>query len=94
MMDDRMLVSHYKYGWSSEGYPEKSIAMDNVQVRIDKYKETGNVEYLIDAANFCMLEFMHPSIKGAFLKATDADGSPGILYQDGKFSSTKHVEKL
>lgn len=93
MMDDRMLVSFYKYGDSSTGYPEKSIAMDNIQVRVDLYKKTGNVEYLIDAANFCMLEFMHPSIKDAFLKATDADGSPGMLYRDGTFSSGKHTEK-
>lgn len=92
MMDDRMLVSHYKYGDSRLGYPEKSVAVDNVKVRIDKYLETGNVEYLIDAANFCMLEFMHPHIKNAFLKATDSDGSPGILYKDLELRQEKHKD--
>lgn len=92
MMDDRMLVSHYKYGESTDGYPEKSKAVDNIKVRVDKYLETGNVEYLVDAANFAMLEFMHPSVDNAYLKATDSDGSPGILYQDGQLRALKHEE--
>lgn len=92
MMDDRMLVSHYKYGHTDEGYPEKSRAVDNVMLRLDEYLKTGNVEYLVDAANFCMIEFMHPSQPNAFLKATDSDGSPGILYQDGRLRQGKHEE--
>lgn len=92
MMDDRMLVSHYKYGDSRTGYPEKSEAWKNIELRVAKYLATGNAEYLIDAANFCMLEFMHPSHPTAFLKATDSDGSPGILYKDGSLGQEKHTE--
>lgn len=39
--------------------------------------EPGNVEYLIDAANMLMIEFMHPAHPNAHYKATDRDGSPG-----------------
>lgn len=39
--------------------------------------EPGNVEYLVDAANFAMIEFTHPAHGNAHYKATDADGSPG-----------------
>lgn len=92
MMDDRMLVSHYKYGSTCEGYPEKSEAWKNIEVRVAKYHETGNVEYLIDAANFCMIEFMHPSHPKPFLKATDSNGSPGIAYRDGSLRQDKHSD--
>lgn len=44
-------------------------AIKNLEIRLQKYKETGNTEYLVDVANFVMLEFMHPSIPGA--KYTD-----------------------
>lgn len=93
LMDARMLVSHYKYGNSEDAYPEKSKAIDNIKVRVDKYVETGNVEFLVDAANFCMLEFMHPAQENAFFKATDSNESPGILYQDGEFGHSKHENK-
>lgn len=92
MMDDRMLVSHFKYGDSREGYPERSEAWKNIELRVAKYLATGNAEFLVDAANFCMLEFMHPSVPGAYLKATDSDESPGILYRDGTKGHTKHTD--
>lgn len=92
MMDSRMLVSHHKYGDSEDGYPEKAVAMNNVFKRLELYVNTGNAEYLIDAANFCMLEWMHPSVKNAFMKATDSDESPGILYRDGEASHGNHLD--
>jgi hypothetical protein len=42
----------------------------------------GNVEYLVDAANFAMIEFMHPAHPKAYFKATDAGGSPGRVAQN------------
>lgn len=46
-------------------------------------REPGNTEYLIDAANFAMIEFMRPRIEGAAYAATDADGSPGRVLRNG-----------
>lgn len=37
-------------------------ALKNIELRLQKYKDTGNTEFLVDIANFAMLEFMHPSI--------------------------------
>lgn len=76
-MRDRMVVSFYKYGLLSDAYPHKVSALASMQDRLRKYAETKNTEYLIDAANFCMIEFMHPSLEGAFFAGTDDDGSPG-----------------
>lgn len=74
---DRMVVSFYKYGPLAAAYPHKVSAVVSLTDRLRKYAETKNTEYLIDAANFAMIEFMHPSVEGAFFAGTDDDGSPG-----------------
>lgn len=75
---NRIVVSHYKYGWMNQTYPELAQAYKCVEERMKLYIETGNKEYLIDAANFCMIEFMHPAIPNAKMIATDSDKSPGL----------------
>lgn len=76
-MVNAMGVSFYKYGAVADAYPHRVNALDSLQKRIEKYLETGNTEYLVDVANFAMIEFMHPALPNAFYKATDVDGSPG-----------------
>lgn len=46
-------------------------------------RTTRNTEYLIDAANFAMIEFMHPALEGAVFEPTDADGSTGRMHHAG-----------
>lgn len=70
-----MVMSYYKYGPMRDNY-EKYKCMDalgNIEKRIQKYKETGNTEFLADVANFAMIEFMYPSIAGAKYTPTDGD---------------------
>ena len=76
-MRDRMVVSFYKYGPLVSAFPDKVSALASLQDRLRLYSQTKNKEYLIDAANFCMIEFMAPSVEGAFFAGTDDDGSPG-----------------
>lgn len=73
----RMEMSFFKYGDVAEAYPEKIDAMASLEQRLKKYADTKNTEFLIDAANFCMIEFMFPRLPGAFFQATDSDQSPG-----------------
>ena len=63
----QMITSFYKYGALKDNYQKFKCmkALEDVQLRIQKYKETGNTEFLADAANFLMIEFMYPSIAGA-----------------------------
>lgn len=70
---DMMVMSYYKYGPVKDNYSNYKCmkAIENLKIRLDKYLETGNTEYLCDVANFAMLEFMHPSIEGASYKPTD-----------------------
>lgn len=76
-MKDRMVVSFYKYGPIAAGFPDKVNAITSLTDRLRKYAETGNTEFLMDAANFAMIEFMHPAHPNAFFEGTDSDQSPG-----------------
>ena len=71
---NQMVMSYYKYGSVSENYKtEKTIdAIGSLEKRLQKYKETGNTEFLADLANFAMIEFMYPQHEKAFYKATDS----------------------
>ncbi len=82
-MLSRMAVSFHKYGAVKDAYPHKVSALKSLQQRLKKYEATGNLEYLIDAANFAMIEFMCPAREDAFFEPTDSDGSPGRYWQGG-----------
>lgn len=77
-MKNRILVSHYKYGWMNQTYPDLAQAVKEIYPRVKKYLETGNTEWLIDVANFAMIEYLHPSVVGAHFKGTDSEESPGL----------------
>lgn len=76
-MKNRMAVSYAKYGPVKAAYPHKVNAIESAQRRIEKYHETGNTEWLVDAANFLMIEFMLPSHPQAHFRGTDSNESPG-----------------
>ncbi len=84
-MRDRMVVSWYKYGPVREAYPHKVDAIASLRDRLrlyllgDKEKDIkpGNTEYLVDIANFAMIEFMLPRHRNAHFEGTDDSGSPG-----------------
>lgn len=80
LMKNRVEVSHFKYGSVRKNYRTGNIdALASLQKCIDEYKETGNTEYLVDASNYAMFEFMFPQIPGAFFKSTDSSESAGIV---------------
>lgn len=79
-MKNRILVSHYKYGWVSDTYGKKlASALESLKKRVELYEKTGNTEWLVDVANFAMIEFGYPTIKGAHFRATDSHESPGLV---------------
>jgi hypothetical protein len=77
-MKNAIEMSHYKYGWMSETYPELAQAHKCIKERLDLYLETHNTEYLVDVANFAMIEFMHPSFTDSRYQPTYSDKSPGL----------------
>lgn len=77
-MKNRITTSHYKYGRADKTYPELAQALECAKERIQEYEKTKNTEYLIDAANFCMLEFMYPCLENAKFEPADSDKSIGL----------------
>jgi hypothetical protein len=91
-MRNRMLISFYKYGRISEVYPHKVDAISSLKQRLKKYAETGNTEFLVDAANFAMIEFMYPGHAEAHFEGTDASASPGRTTQGGQVTKQANDE--
>ena len=88
-MYNRMATSFFKYGKVKEAYPHKVDAIECLKVRLDNYQKTGNTEWLMDVANFAMIEYMHPKHPKAHFIATDSDDSPGRV-ANGKLTSDKN----
>lgn len=91
LMQNRIEVSHHKYGWMSQTYPELAQAERQIEERLYKYREIGNTEWLVDIANFAMIEFMYPSHSNAHFRATDSKESPGLV---GGISYKEMMEEL
>lgn len=81
-MMSAMMVSFHKYGRVADAYPLKFDAASDVRARMAKYRQTGNKHYLVDAANFAMIEAMHPG-RDARWGSNDAADSPGRTTASG-----------
>jgi hypothetical protein len=87
-MANRMSLSFLKYGRVMDAIG-KVDEIASLEKRLQKYKETGNTEWLMDVANFAMIEFMH---KGASaFRATDSHESPGLARTDGGKAQEPHT---
>src|SRR5690349_4191389 len=73
LMYNAMGVSFHKYGLVKDAYPERVDAIASLKKRLEKYEADGNTEWLVDVANFAMIEFMLPRHPEAHFKGTDDD---------------------
>ena len=79
LMENRVVASHFKYGDLTTTKKDVRIQRNeikNAEYRMKLYLESGNTEYLVDAANFLMFEFME--MHGHFL-AMDSDDKSKIV---------------
>lgn len=89
-MKNAIEMSHYKYGYMCKTYPELAQAYKCIQERLDMYLKTHNKEYLVDIANFAMIEFKYPSFEDAAYSPKDSNESPGLA---GGISYKELIEK-
>ena len=78
---NRVEVSYYKYGPAKDNFGSDLHLVDAIKSHnacLEKYKKTGNTEYLLDAANYIMFEYMYPQHPNAHFRATGSDESAGI----------------
>lgn len=77
-MKNAIETSYYKYGFANKTYPELAQAHKCIEERLELYRKIHNTEYLVDVANFAMLEFKYPEFGDAHYKPTDSEASPGL----------------
>ena len=76
---NRVIQSRYKYGPSRVNFGEKLVdAIGSLELCLEKFKVTGNTEYLLDVANYAMFRYMYPQ-NSEFFKATNSDESAGTV---------------
>ena len=85
-MVDRMAFGYHNYGHSRIGFqnPGNHSTMKCMELRHKEFKRTKNTEFLMDEANYCMLEHMYHQTPGAFFRATTKEESPGSPRKDGR----------
>ena len=84
-MANALATSFFKYGKMRDKPGNIFDHKANIRKRLQKYEESGNTEWLIDVANFAMIEFTNPSHPDAHFEGTDSDASPGLKYVGGKW---------
>lgn len=73
-----MIMSFHQYGALRLNYPDNVDAIESLKMRLEKYDQTGNREFLADVANMAMIEFMYPKHPKAHYRSTDNNESCGL----------------
>ena len=76
-MAARMGTSYAKYGHVDDTSVKKFDQLRSLEARLAQYRDTGNTEWLMDVANFAMIEFMFPQHPHAHFRSTSSAESPG-----------------
>lgn len=77
---NRVETSYYKYGPARKNFASGNVqAIPTMELCVKKYQETGNREFLLDAANYLMFEYMFPQHKKAHFRVTSSEESAGIV---------------
>lgn len=79
LRQNRVELSQLKYGKARDNFGAGRVdAIKTLELCLDKFKKTGNTEYLLDVANYAMFRYMFP-MPGEFFKATDSSESAGTV---------------
>ena len=77
---NRVETSFFKYGPAKKNFGENYVqTIPTLERCLEKYKATGNTEYLCDLANYAMFEFMYPQHPQGHFRATDSSESAGVV---------------
>lgn len=79
MRKNRIEFGYYKYGSAKKNFGEGRVdAIGFLELCLEKFKKTGNTEYLLDVANYAMFRFMFP-MPDEFFRPTDSCESAGTV---------------
>jgi hypothetical protein len=73
-MKARVFLGYHRYGESKQYKEQKKYdILKTIEKHLRLYNETGNAERLVDAANYLMIEFMHPQHPNAHFEADEEE---------------------
>lgn len=73
-------LSNFLAKWDGkQASSANSNTTSSILLRLIKYLNTGNTEWLMDVGNFAMIEFVCPQVPKAHFRATDSHESPGLV---------------
>ncbi len=72
MMDNRIVMGHLRYGAMSRTKP-LFYDLKKARERLSAYGSTGNLELLVDAANYCRCEFRRSAHPNKHFRAVDRE---------------------
>ena len=78
LMRNRLIMGRIRYGQSLQD-KEKGVydCLKAIERKVIAFRNTGNTEYLVDVANYCLIEFMHSTHPHKHFGPTDdADHCP------------------
>jgi hypothetical protein len=76
-MRNRMATSQHKYGSVASNRTTIDFVA-NIKARLAKYEADGNTEWLVDAANFAMMEYEIPLHPSAHFRPTTSAEAPRL----------------
>lgn len=74
-MRNRLCMGALRYGRLNAVGKQKYARIPSMVKRLRAYEETGNLEFLVDVANLCLLEFEDPQHQDAHFEALDGGHS-------------------
>jgi hypothetical protein len=82
LRENSFIMSHHKYGEPKDNYGRDTCpnsALKNLKAQIEYYETTGNLDGLVNVANYAELEFQYPSVPNAHLDRRNEHGQPRYL---------------
>lgn len=71
LMRNRLLMGRFRYGRMDRAEQRNYDRVGSALKRLRHYQVTGNLEYLVDAANLCLMEFEHGEHPSRHFEAAD-----------------------
>lgn len=92
-----VVQSYFKYGPAAKNFGDHMVeAINSCILCMNKYEETHNKEYILDAMNYLMFEYMYPEYSDAYFKHTDSNESAGVVglpYEEAKKFKEEHANE-
>jgi len=79
LMRNRLIMGALRYNSKRLKTGNKYDLIASIKSRINKYEATGNKEWLVDVANYCLLEFVNETHPNAHFEAIDDEIHSSLL---------------